>query len=285
MATSPRRFLTRTQWGARAPRHSMVPLSWSVVRFWTLHYDGSGPLAGRDPAKLLRSFQSYHQNGRGFADIAYNSAAFQDGTRAEARGSYVGGHIRGAQNAQSWGVIAAIGASETPTPELLRALREDYEEACRRKGARLIPRGHTQWPQANKPCPGSALMRWLANDMPVDWTIPTTVPPAKPTPGQVVVKPVVKVIQKVTRAALAVDGVRGPATVKALQRWLKVAADGKLGPQTITAMQRRLGVKADGGLGPVTTRALQRLVGATADGIWGKNTTRALQRYLNKIGA
>ena len=265
MATSPRRFLTRTQWGARAPRHSMVPLSWSVVRYWTLHYDGSGPLAGRDPAKLLRSFQSYHQNGRGFADIAYNSAAFQDGTRAEARGSYVGGHIRGAQNAQSWGVIAAIGASETPTPELLRALREDYEEACRRKGAHLIPRGHTQWPQANKPCPGVHLMRWLANDMPVDWTIPITVPPAKPT--------------------LAVDGVRGPATVKALQRWLKVAADGKLGPQTITALQRRLGVKADGGLGPITTRALQRLVGATADGIWGKNTTRALQRYLNKIGA
>ena len=40
-------------------------------------------------------------------------------------------------------------------------MREDYEAACKWAGRRLIPRGHTQWPEANKSCPGTHLMRFL----------------------------------------------------------------------------------------------------------------------------
>lgn len=81
---------------------------------------------------------------------------------------------------------------------------------------------------------------------------------------------------------LDVDGIRGPLTIKALQRWLGVAADGLLGPITAKALQGKLNVAQDGKIGPQTTKALQRLVGANPDGIWGRETTRKLQTYLNR---
>ena len=50
---------------------------------------------------------------------------------------------------------------------------------------------------------------------------------------------------------------KGSATVKAIQRWLKVSADGKMGPKTIKALQKKLGVGVDGYCGSKTVRALQ----------------------------
>ena len=166
-------YYTRADWGAARPTRSMARLDPKRVRYWTLHFDGSGALGLRDLRTLMRAFQRYHQQTRGFADIAYNSAAGQSGDRAEGRGAYVGGHLLAGQNAESWGCIAAIGATEVPTPALLAALREDYEAACRWAGRRLIPRGHTQWPNANKPCPGTHLMRFLTT---------LTLPPTSPAP-------------------------------------------------------------------------------------------------------
>lgn len=166
-------YYTRAQWGAAPPTRSMARLDPKRVRYWTLHFDGSGALGLRDLRTLMRAFQRYHQQTRGFADIAYNSAAGQSGDRAEGRGAYVGGHILAGQNAESWGCIAAIGATEVPTPALLAALREDYEAACKWAGRRLIPRGHTQWPNANKACPGTHLMRFLTT---------LTLPPTSPAP-------------------------------------------------------------------------------------------------------
>ncbi len=164
-------YYTRADWGAAKPTRSMARLDPKRVRYWTLHFDGSGALGLRDLRALMRAFQRYHQQTRGFADIAYNSGAGQSGDRAEGRGAYVGGHLLASQNAESWGCIAAIGATEVPTPALLAALREDYEAACRWAGRRLVPRGHTQWPDANKACPGTHLVRFLAT---------LTLPPTSP---------------------------------------------------------------------------------------------------------
>ena len=89
-----------------------------------------------------------------------------------------------------------------------------------------------------------------------------------------------------TRAltTIAVDGVWGPATTRALQRSSAlpgVPIDGILGPVTIRALQRYLHVTADGVMGPSTIRALQRHLGVTADGVLGSTTVKALQRALN----
>lgn len=80
---------------------------------------------------------------------------------------------------------------------------------------------------------------------------------------------------------LTVDGIRGPDTVRALQRAVGASVDGFWGPRTVKALQSHLRVAADGSLGPKTIKALQRRVDVRADGKWGPNTTMALQRALN----
>ncbi|MDY0828595.1 peptidoglycan-binding protein [Microbacterium sp. BG28] len=108
---------------------------------------------------------------------------------------------------------------------------------------------------------------------------------------------------------LAVDGIEGPATRAAYQRYQaflgvaqdgvwgavtqaahqrfydsvnrpQIAVDGAWGPATTRALQAALGVAQDGVLGPDTYRAIQARTGSTADGFWGSNSKRALQRHL-----
>ena len=83
---------------------------------------------------------------------------------------------------------------------------------------------------------------------------------------------------------LAVDGVMGPNTTRALQRWVGTGADGAFGPQSARALQRKVGVHADGKVGRNTVRALQSRIGASHDGAGHLNahTVRALQAYLNR---
>ena len=50
---------------------------------------------------------------------------------------------------------------------------------------------------------------------------------------------------------------KGSATIKAIQKWLKVSVDGKMGPKTIKTLQKKLGVGVDGYCGSKTVKALQ----------------------------
>lgn len=98
---------------------------------------------------------------------------------------------------------------------------------------------------------------------------------------------------------LTVDGIKGPKTIKAWQKYLnKVGyscgtADGIMGAKTIKATQKFLNAKgykcgnADGIMGAKTIKALQKFLNAkgyscgTADGIMGKKTVKAWQKYIN----
>ena len=115
------------------------------------------------------------------------------------------------------------------------------------------------------------------------------------------------VTNKVTEPKpLTVDGIGGPATVSAMQRYFKLSVDGvisnqikgyqknfpaltsvtfggKGGSSTVKALQKWLGVTADGTLGPTTIKAWQKKLGVSQDGIFGKNSMKAWQTYLNKV--
>ena len=82
---------------------------------------------------------------------------------------------------------------------------------------------------------------------------------------------------------LAVDGVMGPMTTRAIQRWVGTTPDGAFGPMSKKALQRKVGVSADGAIGPRTIRALQARIGARQDGASSLNrsTVMRLQAYLN----
>lgn len=104
---------------------------------------------------------------------------------------------------------------------------------------------------------------------------------------------------------IAVDGMWGSETTRALQEYLGTPADGvisgqyganqKLMPATgtgwewdgtgspcITELQRRLGVTDDGIMGYHTITALQARLGVTQDGYLGAETVAALQTRLNE---
>jgi GH25 family lysozyme M1 (1,4-beta-N-acetylmuramidase) len=111
--------------------------------------------------------------------------------------------------------------------------------------------------------------------------------------------------QKANR--IAVDGILGTESVKAMQRWLGTPVDGvvsgqlnscakylmacpsgvwrysKGGSMMVKALQNWLGVTSDGYMGRKTIMALQRRLGVTVDGYLGKNTAKALQTYLNNL--
>ena len=106
-----------------------------------------------------------------------------------------------------------------------------------------------------------------------------------------------------TNGKLAVDGIGGEATVKALQKFLGTTQDGVISGQNqsyakyypslksvkfgkggsvcVTSLQKWLGISQDGIWGQGTSKALQKKLSVTQDGIFGTNSMKALQTYLN----
>lgn len=118
-----------------------------------------------------------------------------------------------------------------------------------------------------------------------------------------IVNPGVKNPKTVPAPKLTVDGIGGPSTVRAMQRFFGTAQDGVIsgqkkeyskyypalisvkygsgGSPTIKKLQKWTGVKEDGILGPNTVKAWQKKIGVKADGIFGKGSVKAWQKYLN----
>lgn len=119
-----------------------------------------------------------------------------------------------------------------------------------------------------------------------------------------VINPGVQDPKVVPAPPLTVDGIGGPATVSAMQRFFSTPQDGvisgqlktqakyypaliaieygKNGSPCIRNLQRWAGSAQDGIIGQNTVKAWQRKLGATDDGIFGPNSMRAWQKYLNE---
>jgi len=83
---------------------------------------------------------------------------------------------------------------------------------------------------------------------------------------------------------LVVDGVRGPKTNAAIERWVGGSVNGTLSRTDVKALQRKVGSAPDGVIGPRTVRALQTKIGAKRNGSHSldRATVRSLQSYLNR---
>lgn len=117
-----------------------------------------------------------------------------------------------------------------------------------------------------------------------------------------IVNPAVKG-EVVPTPKLTVDGIGGPATVRAMQSFfgtpedgiisgqnkalkkyypaLTAVAYGQNGSTCVKKLQKWLGISADGIWGENTSKALQKKLGVTADGFFGTNSMKALQKFLN----
>ncbi len=161
----------QTEWGSRLiyPDGHMTP--WNPER-WVIHYGGGENEAGdkTDIAaeqQVLRSWQSWHIDGRGWQDIAYNYAIGQTGTIYRLRGENRAAATRGdfepdgiPENHEARAVVFILGGAQEPTPHALQAFQgmwaTDPLPVIGHKDVAIQGEGGT--PTA---CPGSYLYTWI----------------------------------------------------------------------------------------------------------------------------
>ncbi|GAA2737676.1 hypothetical protein GCM10009867_25780 [Pedococcus aerophilus] len=88
----------------------------------------------------------------------------------------------------------------------------------------------------------------------------------------------------VTGGKLVVDGIRGPKTNRAIERWVGGSVNAAISTSDVKALQRKVGSSPDGVVGPKTIRALQTKIGAKKNGArtLDRATVKTLQAYLNR---
>ena len=88
-------LVTRSGWGAGPPKGKPVPISTPVANLFLHH--SAGPDGGPD---VVRGIQRFHQDGRGWADIAYTwlysprDRVFYEGRGPGVAGAHTRGHNR-----------------------------------------------------------------------------------------------------------------------------------------------------------------------------------------------
>jgi hypothetical protein len=181
-------FVTRAGWGARPPECVSRNISPEGT---TLHYGGPSPwgsgvdrmtavrfLATASHARcatIMRAYQAFHLDSRGWCDFAYSSGVCPHGTRYEGRGPGVRTAAQGTNdgNLRSYACVGLWGDGDPLTdPAKLAYLDE---------GARLarLRWGHRDW--KSTACPGNPAYAWRSAGFPRPATSP---PPPEPTPPE-----------------------------------------------------------------------------------------------------
>lgn len=168
-------FVYRQAWEAQPPKR-IVPLDPAKVRKLFVHHTTGSQ---RPPFAWMRDIQRYHQQSKGWHDIAYSFLVSSDGTVFEGRGwETQGGHTKG-HNSSSIGV-AYLGDGRQAVPEAaLISIRMLADEADQLFGRELQRLGHRD--VGATACPGAILYGWVEAGMPLrsaEITPPETSPSA-----------------------------------------------------------------------------------------------------------
>lgn len=154
----------QADWGSRFSYTDGNKLPWNVDK-WVIHYGGGANPAGgsKDEAKetaVLRGWQNWHVDGRGWQDIAYNYAIGQTGLvyrlRGENRAGATSGDYEGdgiPENHEARAVVFILGGTQAPTQEALDAFARIW------RADPLPVIGHRD--VKSTACPGDALYQYV----------------------------------------------------------------------------------------------------------------------------
>uniref|UniRef100_A0A8C3FIG5 Peptidoglycan-recognition protein n=1 Tax=Chrysemys picta bellii TaxID=8478 RepID=A0A8C3FIG5_CHRPI len=88
------RIVSRSQWGARAPKNRVrlrTPVPFVIIH----HTEGNPCTSQASCSRQVRGIQNYHMNSNGWSDIGYNFLIGEDGNVYEGRGwSTMGAHAK-----------------------------------------------------------------------------------------------------------------------------------------------------------------------------------------------
>lgn len=166
------------EWGAMKDYDSWDYGPWNVDK-WVVHYGGGANRAG-DAAmaekygfsfpsvdaemEVLRAWERYHVNGRGWLGIAYNYAVGQSGNIYRLRGENQAAATKGdyepdgiPENQEARAVVFILGGTQTPTDEALASFVRLYNHL----GGDLPVIVHSDVKDTQ--CPGDFLRDWVHN--------------------------------------------------------------------------------------------------------------------------
>lgn len=226
--TSP--FVSRAEWGAR-PARSSTPLSAGTV---AIHWAGtpSNVNSHADCARTVKSFQNYHMDTHGWADIAYSLLVCPHGTIFEGRGKGKRTAANGTNqgNGEAYAVCYIMGTGQPFTDEAKVAINDAVEMLA--PGGQWVP--HRKY--TGSECPGDVIIAWINAGHPASTD-------TRPCEQKVIRQDstderCVRFLQDcLIRHGHSIDsdGDFGPATaaaVRAFQEFNGLEADGIVGPET-----------------------------------------------------
>jgi hypothetical protein len=246
------KVIKRHEWRANPPKNS-IPLT-NSVRGIALHWVGV-QVTG-DPSKIVKGIQRYHQDTKGWWDIAYNVCVSQDGRAFEGRGwrNRSGANGSSKHNRHYAAICCLIGPDQTPSDEMVDAVR-DQIAAFRRvfpKATEIVTHGSLQ----NTACPGADLKSLLEIGA-FDPANPPKTGPAPvvssgyPIPSRLLKRGSqgddVRWLQhrlniKGSKPNLVVDGIFGRNTERSVKRYQSThktscgLVDGIVGPMTLASL-------------------------------------------------
>lgn len=158
---------SRKSWGARSPRPGRGSQNPRNVREFFVHWPGEGVGSYADirtpaqEAAIMRGFQNFHMDGRGWNDFAYSFAIFPSGRVYRGRGMTIVPASQLNHNTNTMSVCCVFGERETTVPKAMAdSLRELHRWAEHKAGHSLTARPHRAVTQTQ--CPGDHLAA-LAN--------------------------------------------------------------------------------------------------------------------------
>ena len=242
-------YLNRAEWKA-APPSTRLPMN-KKPKGIVIHWVGV-PVTG--PAAItVRGIQRFHQETRGWYDIAYQELIDTNGNVYEGRGFRIESGANGSRKAnKAYGAICLlIGPDQTPTPAMIHAVRNRVA-AWRRvypKATEIKAHRDVQPTQ----CPGADAAKLIRSgafepSQPAPNENESTNPESGyPIPARLLRRgsngdDVRWVQSKLNKAGarLVVDGVYGPRTARAVRRFQlrrKLMADAIVGPITVSRLK------------------------------------------------
>lgn len=177
-------YLPRSAWGAAPAKGGPGKLTPSRVDGVVIHWPGSGETDSFDSrgevAAALRGWQRFHQDTRGWSDIAYQVAVDQDGNAWTLRGLYTQSGANGdnALNERYGAILLVLVTGEEPSEAMkatTRAVVADFRRIYGEDAALILP--HSKVRPEPTDCPGDHARAAIARGDFEPWAHPDPEPP------------------------------------------------------------------------------------------------------------